>query len=68
MTLGTAIGCLATVVLLKVARNKIWGLTPLDVYLVAAVAAFVVVTAGIACWLPARRALRIDPAMVLRAE
>ena len=66
--LGVAIGCLATVVLLKGAHSRIWGLAPLDVYLVAAVAAFVVVTAGIACWLPARRAMRIDPAMVLRAE
>ena len=41
---------------------------PVDPLTLYAGTALLVGVASLACWLPARRAIRIDPAIVLRAE
>ncbi|HSE12562.1 MAG TPA: ABC transporter permease [Rudaea sp.] len=59
------LGALATGYLLK---SRLFDVAPVDPPSLAAVAAVIVVTAFAACWLPARRAARLDPIVALRHE
>lgn len=75
LTDGAAMAGTGIVIGLLVAVAGSQGLTPLlfgisrfDVISYAAVAVTLAVVTAVACWLPARRATRIDPAMALRAE
>jgi putative ABC transport system permease protein len=49
-------------------RGVLVGVTPLDPVTLIAVTAGIAVVTMIACYLPARRVLRIDPALSLRGE
>ena len=66
--LGIALGVVTTLALLAVARHQLWGLATLDSSLLGAVAAAVLVVGVGTSWIPARRAMRVDPVTVLRAE
>jgi len=65
---GVAIGLVATLALSRVLRSMLFGIGPTDP--ITLVAAVVTITAAalIACYLPARRAVRIDPMLALRHE
>ncbi len=65
---GAAIGLVGALVATRFMRNLLFGVEPTD--LVTLAGAFLVVAGMVAaaCWLPARRALRIDPAGTLRSE
>jgi ABC-type antimicrobial peptide transport system permease subunit len=65
---GLAPGLAATVALGGVIRNQLFGVQPIDPLTLAAVSAMLVLVAGAACYLPARRASRTNPLDVLRAE
>ena len=66
--LGTAAGLAMDLVATRWLRSMLFGVTPLDpVSLIGAPLALVVI-ALLACYLPARRALRIDPLVALREE
>jgi hypothetical protein len=65
---GVVIGLAATWVVMRVLRNVLAGLQSSDPALVAIAAGLVIVSASIACWLPARLATRIDPMSALRRE
>jgi putative ABC transport system permease protein len=49
-------------------RGFLFGVAPLDPLALGAVSAALIVTAAIACYLPARRAARIDPVVALRQD
>jgi putative ABC transport system permease protein len=49
-------------------RALLYGVTPTDPLTFALVALLLLSTALIACWIPARRASRVDPIVALRAE
>jgi putative ABC transport system permease protein len=51
-----------------VLRNRIAGVSPFDPVSFAAVAVCVLAALVVACWVPARRAARIDPMAALRCE
>jgi predicted permease len=66
--LGAAVGLAGAMVVARVLRGLLYGVTPLDGVTVAGVAALVAVVALIAVGLPAWRAARVDPVTALRAE
>jgi ABC-type antimicrobial peptide transport system permease subunit len=61
VTLGVGLA----LVLTRFIRAQLFGLTSTDPATFLAVAALLGVVAGLACWLPARRATRLDPMVAL---
>ncbi len=52
----------------RVLASLLYGISPLDGVTYAGVAALLALVGGLACWLPARRAARVDPLEAMRAE
>jgi len=65
---GTAIGGLAAVGVSRLLGGILYGVTATDWPTYAAVAGALLVVGTVACYIPARRATRLDPATVLRAD
>jgi ABC-type antimicrobial peptide transport system permease subunit len=65
---GTLIGIAGAAALRRVLATLVFGIGPADPLTYATAAAAMFVVALLACWLPARRASRIDPAVALRSE
>jgi ABC-type lipoprotein release transport system permease subunit len=49
-------------------ESFVFGIEPTDPITYAAVTAVMLLTAGLAAWVPARRAAAVDPARVLKGE
>ena len=65
---GVTIGFLSALFLMRVLRSFLFGLEGDHNAWVWITVGVVVATAGIACWMPARRATRTDPISALRQE
>jgi predicted permease len=65
---GTALGALGAWWLSRYAVALLFNVKPFDAATFAAVALLLLLTAAAACYLPGRRAMRIDPAVALRGE
>ena len=65
---GLAIGLAASWALTRLMKNLLYGVQATDATTFVAVTALLATVALIACWLPARRAARVDPIVVLREE
>jgi ABC-type lipoprotein release transport system permease subunit len=63
-----AAGLLGALYLSRFLETLLFGVQPRDPATFAAVAALFLIVAAIACYLPARRATRVDPVVALRAE
>jgi putative ABC transport system permease protein len=68
VAVGLAIGCLGALGASKTLAGLLFGVAPTDAVTFAGSAFVLVVVALVACWLPARRATRVDPVVALRAE
>ena len=66
--IGLVTGTAAALLLTRVLQTQLFNVKPTDPVTMIAVAAFITVVAGIACYLPASRATRVDPMVVLRDE
>ena len=62
---GAVIGLLAAAAA-RIVESILFGVTPAEPLILATVTAVLVAVGLVACWLPARRATRIDPMNVLR--
>jgi putative ABC transport system permease protein len=66
--IGMAIGVAAAAMLTRFVASMIYGVTPLDPVAFAVGAVGLVSVAIAATWMPARRAMRIDPLVALRCD
>ena len=65
---GVAAGLAASLALTRVMKSLLFGVDAADPAIFASVAAILTSAAFLACYLPARRAARVDPAVALRYE
>lgn len=65
---GVGIGLLAALLLSRVIRSMLFGVGTTDPLTFAAITLLLGLVTALATWLPARRATRVDPAVVLREE
>ena len=66
--IGVALGTAAALGLTRLMANQLFGVSPHDPLTFASVALLLAVVAVGACYIPARRAMRIDPMAALRQE
>jgi len=66
--LGIGIGVAGAVATTRLLSSMLYGIDPTDPATLVAVATALLAIALFACWLPARRAARIDPTEALRHE
>ena len=65
---GIVLGLLASFALASVMASFLSGVSAFDLWTFGGVAALLAVVALLACWIPARRATKVDPMIALRVE
>jgi putative ABC transport system permease protein len=66
--MGVALGTAGALLLTRLMKGFLFQVTPTDPEIFAAVALFLVAVALVASYIPARRAMRVDPVVALRYE
>jgi putative ABC transport system permease protein len=68
LAIGTAIGLAGAFALTRLMHSLLFEITPTDPLTYSAVVVLLAVVALFACYIPARRATRVDPLVALRYE
>jgi ABC-type antimicrobial peptide transport system permease subunit len=66
--LGIGIGLAAALGLTRVMQSMLVGVSATDPLTFVVITALFIAVAALACWIPARRAARLDPLAALREE
>jgi len=65
---GIALGLVGALALRRTIEKLLFGVSPTDPLTYIAIASLLVGVALVACWIPARRATKVDPLVALRSE
>jgi len=65
---GLTIGLAAALAATPLLKTQLVGVSPADPLTLVVASATLIVSATLGCWIPARRAMRVDPAVALRHE
>jgi putative ABC transport system permease protein len=65
---GIAIGLAASIAAARVLASQLWHVSPHDPVALVSVVILLLAVGFLACWIPARRAMRVDPIVALRYE
>lgn len=68
VAVGVGLGLAVTLALGKIISTQLWGVSAYDPWTLTLVPVMLLITAFVACYIPARRATRIDPLLALRYE
>jgi putative ABC transport system permease protein len=66
--IGFAVGLAASLIAGRAIESQLYNTTARDPVALLAITGFFAAIAALACWLPARRATKVDPIVALRAE
>ena len=66
--IGVALGLIASLAIGRVIATQLWGVSAYDPWTLVSVPIVLLITGMVACWLPARRAARVDPLVARRYE
>ncbi|HEV2197244.1 MAG TPA: ABC transporter permease [Candidatus Acidoferrum sp.] len=65
---GIAIGLAASIAAARLLASQLWHVSPHDPVALVSVVVLLLAVGFLACWVPARRAMRVDPIVALRYE
>jgi putative ABC transport system permease protein len=66
--IGLVVGLAGALAMARVLAAQLYNLSPYDPFVFCVIPFVIVGVAILACWLPARRASRVDPLVALRHE
>ena len=65
---GLAIGLLAALAVTPILKSQLVQVSAADPITLVVASATLIVSAALGCWIPARRAAKVDPMVALRCE